>query len=159
VLGTSVPADTQLIGVVRLAGTRQLRMGRRCRFGRDVQIDTVGEGRVSIGEQVTLNSGVFLVSHSSISLGDRCLVGEYVSVRDADHGTAPGESPLFQKHVTAEIKIGSDVWIGRGAVILKGVTIGDGAVVAANAVVSRDVAPGSLVAGVPARVLKNHLPS
>jgi maltose O-acetyltransferase len=51
------------------------------------------------------------------------------------------------------VVIGCDVWIGGGAILLPGVTVGDGAIVAAGAVVSRDVAPGARVAGVPARAL------
>lgn len=56
------------------------------------------------------------------------------------------------------VTIGHDVWIGHGAVILPGVTIGNGAVVGANAVVSRDVAPFTIVAGVPARLLRQRFP-
>ncbi len=57
------------------------------------------------------------------------------------------------------VVIGNDVWIGHGAVVMPGVTIGDGAVVGANAVVTRDVAPYSVVAGVPARRLKARFPA
>jgi acetyltransferase-like isoleucine patch superfamily enzyme len=53
----------------------------------------------------------------------------------------------------APVDIGDDVWIGRGALVLPGVTIGDGAVVAAGAVVTKDVPAGSVVAGVPAKVV------
>src|SRR5690606_23262164 len=60
-----------------------------------------------------------------------------------------------QKHVT----IGNDVWIGHGAVIMPGVTIGDGAVVGANAVVTHDVAPYQIVAGVPARPVRQRFPA
>lgn len=57
-------------------------------------------------------------------------------------------------HAAAPVKIGSNVWIGRGACILSGVEIGDGAVVAANAVVTRNVPAQALVGGVPARILR-----
>jgi acetyltransferase-like isoleucine patch superfamily enzyme len=159
ILGEHVPADLQLTGLVRLSGTHRVNLGARCRLGRNIHFDTVGGGHISIGKQVTLNNGVFLVSHSGISLGDRCLVGEYVSIRDADHGIAPEAPPLEQQHTSKPIRIGSDVWIGRGAVILQGVSIGDGAVVGANAVVTKDVVPGAVVGGVPAKVIRNRFGS
>ena len=58
---------------------------------------------------------------------------------------------------TSPIVIGNHVWIGRRAMIMKGVTIGDGAVVAAGAIVTKDVPPNCVVAGVPARVVKENI--
>lgn len=57
------------------------------------------------------------------------------------------------------VRIGNDVWIGRGAMIMSGITINDGAVVAARAVVTKDVAPYSIVGGVPARAVKERFPA
>ena len=57
--------------------------------------------------------------------------------------------------MTQPITIGDHVWVGERAMILKGVTVGDGAVIAAGAVVTRDVEPGTLVAGVPARYVRH----
>lgn len=80
------------------------------------------------------------------------MIGEYASVRDANHRRGAG--PLRDSgHEAAAITIGRQVWIGRGAVVLAGVRIGDGALVAANAVVTRDVPAGAVVGGVPARPL------
>jgi maltose O-acetyltransferase len=59
-----------------------------------------------------------------------------------------------QPFEAAPIVLGNDVWIGMGAIILPGVTIGDGAIVGAGAVVTSDVAPGTVVRGVPARMAK-----
>ena len=58
-------------------------------------------------------------------------------------------------NISKAIKIGNHVWIGRDSLVLKGVTIGDGAVIAAGAVVTHNVSPNSIVAGNPAKIVKN----
>lgn len=72
----------------------------------------------------------------------------------------PDESALFEWRRSRPVTIGHDTWIGHGAVVMKSVTIGDGAIVAAQAVVTKDVAPYTIVGGIPARVLKaRHRPA
>lgn len=68
------------------------------------------------------------------------------------------EAAFFDWRRSNPVTIGHDVWIGHGAVVLPGVTVGDGAVVAAGAVVTRDVAPYTIVAGVPARPIRARFP-
>ena len=148
-----IPVTTQFDGPVRLPQRVAVSMGDHCRLGRDVFMDTPG-GQITLGRHVRINVGCVLVSYAHIRIGDDCLIGEYVSVRDANHSTAPGEPMRLQPHTSAPISIGRNVWIGRGAVVLKGVSIGEGAVVAANSVVTKDVAPYTVVAGVPARRIK-----
>ncbi len=149
-----VPASTQFDGPVETAGRVRLRLGERCRLGRRVFLETCGAGVIRLGRDVRVNAGTFIVAYAEVSIGDDALVGEYVSIRDADHGLAPGGLIRQQPHAAAPVRIGAGAWIGRGAVILKGVTVGDGAVVAANSVVTRDVRPMAIVAGAPARELK-----
>ena len=150
----TVPVTTQFDGPVRTPGRVRLDLGQHCRIGRGVFLETNGEGRIRIGSDVRLNTGTFLVSYAGISIGDDCLVGEYVSIRDADHGMEAGAPMRLQPHEADEIRIGEGAWIGRGAVILRGVTVGAGAVVAANSVVTKDVPPLAIVGGVPARVIR-----
>ena len=148
-----VPSSTQFDGPVHSSGSVRMKLGEHCRLGRAIFLETCG-GEITLGRNVRINTGCFLVSYSSLTIGDDCLIGEYVSIRDADHGTESAAPMRIQPHVSAPIVIGSNVWIGRGAVILKGVTIGNGAIVAANSVVNRDVLPNAIVGGVPARLLK-----
>jgi len=150
----AVPASTQFDGPVRVPKLIALQLGTHCRLGREVFFDTNEGGRIAVGSHVRVNAGAVLVSYASITIGNDCLIGEYVSIRDANHGTQAGSPMRLQPHARAPIVIGNNVWIGRGAVILKGVCIGDGAVVAANSVVTRNVPPRTLVGGVPARVIK-----
>lgn len=72
---------------------------------------------------------------------------------------AADEEAFFGWRRENAVTIGNDVWIGHGATILPGVTIGDGAVVGAGAVVSRDVAPFTIVGGVPARLIRERFPA
>lgn len=81
-----------------------------------------------------------------------CVTTHSFLYNDYDRLRPPGLPPY--NRFGAPLSVGHDVWIGANAVITRGVTVGHGAVVAANAVVTRDVAPYSVVAGVPARVVK-----
>lgn len=147
----SIPEDTQFDGAVIGLGTGTLTLGGQCRLGRAVQLDTTDAGRITLGRRVRINAGTVIVSNSEVVIGDDTLIGEYVSIRDANHGTEADTPIRLQPQAIARIIIGRDVWIGRGSCILKGVTIGDGAVVGANSVVTRDIPAGSICAGVPAR--------
>lgn len=151
-----VPVTTQFDGAVEADAPLRLELGEHCRFGRRVYLETTDGGVIRLGDHVRLNAGTFVVAYSEVSIGRDTLIGEYVSIRDADHGVEPDRPIREQAHASRPIRIGEGVWIGRGAVVLKGVTIGDGAVVAANSVVTRDVAPMAIVAGAPARELRRR---
>ncbi len=80
------------------------------------------------------------------------LIAGRVDISDHDHAWPESGQHLIVEPVT----IGDDCWLGEGCVILKGVTLGAGCVVGANAVVTRSAPPGSMLVGVPARVVKRH---
>lgn len=147
----SIPVSTQFDGPITARGGGDVCLGAHCRLGSNVHFDTGDTGRVRLGDRVRINTGGVIVANVRISIGDDTLIGEYVSIRDANHGIASDRLVRVQPLVAVEISIGCDVWIGRGACILKGITIGDGAVVAANSVVNRNVPAYSIYAGVPAR--------
>lgn len=87
-----------------------------------------------------------------IEIGEHVYIGENVIIKDSDEHYIDSKKPK-----TKPIKIGNNVWIGMGSIILKGVTIGDGAVIAAGSVVTKDVEPYTMVAGVPAVLKKSDV--
>ncbi len=129
----------------------KLIIGKDCFLGSG-ELKIAAGGVLLLGSRVLLNDGFVVSANQRIEIGDDTLVGEYVSIHDADHASARRDIPIAAQGMrSTPIRIGEDVWIGRGAVILKGVTIGRGAIVGANSVVTRSVAPYAIVAGAPAR--------
>jgi acetyltransferase-like isoleucine patch superfamily enzyme len=109
--------------------------------------------KLRVGANVFVNHGCTLNDIGGIDIGGDTMIGPNVSLLSSGHPTAVAER---RTGITvAPITIGADVWIGAGATVLGGVTVGDGAVVAAGAVVSHEVPAATLVAGVPARVLRS----
>nr|WP_298326169.1 DapH/DapD/GlmU-related protein [Haloactinopolyspora sp.] len=104
------------------------------------------------GRNVFVNQGCTFMDKGGITIGDGVMIGPKVSLITGGHPLPLAER---REHLSfAPITIEDDVWIGTAAVITQGVTIGAGAVVAAGAVVTHDVPAGTMVAGVPARVIK-----
>lgn len=106
-----------------------------------------------IGTNVFINQGCHFMDIGGITIGDDVMIGPKVNLVSAGHPLEPAQR---RRGIVAKpITIGNNVWIGAAATILPGVTIGDNAVVAAGAVVSRSVSANTLVAGVPAKVLRH----
>lgn len=112
-------------------------------------------GDVEFGDHCTVNA--FVSISGKVRCGHAVRIASHVSIVGFNHGfDDPAMLIHKQKHETRGITIGDDVWIGANAVILDGVTIGRGVVIAAGAVVTRDVPAFSIVAGVPARVMRKR---
>lgn len=107
--------------------------------------------RLSLGSGY-INSGVTIDCFESIRIGHYVVISKGVTIRDSDNHQFDNNTPI-----SAPITIGDHVWIGINVTILKGVNIGDGAVVAAGAVVVSDVAPNTLVGGVPAKLIRENV--
>lgn len=118
-----------------------------------------GRGRIHFDAHSRCRANCIFDSSESIFIGSFTGIADYVAVRDSDHRFEDLNKPIRGQGLTSEaVSIGRDVWIGHGATILRGVTIGDGAVVAAGAVVTEDVQPGTIVGGVPAKLLGRRGP-
>ena len=107
---------------------------------------------IRVGRNVFINQACILNDIGGIEIGDDVMIGPRVSLLTAGHPLDPVRRR--RKVVAAPIVIERNVWLGAGATVLQGVTVGADAVVAAGAVVTRDVPPGTLVAGVPGQVLR-----
>ncbi|MCF8371470.1 MAG: acyltransferase [Bacteroidales bacterium] len=107
-------------------------------------------GSIEIGNNNFIN-GVFISASSRVKIGNNCKFGPITMIMDSDFHDINDHSKEGQ---TSEISIEDNVWVGARATILKGVTIGEGSIVAVGAVVTKSVPPNSIVAGVPAVVVK-----
>ena len=107
---------------------------------------------LSIGDGAFINHGAFL-DNGPIRIGRNVFIGPGVRVLPNDHRPGPAGKRAGEKY-HAPVTIGDGCWIGANAVILPGVTVAPGCVVGAGAVVTKDTAPDTLVAGVPAREVK-----
>lgn len=149
-------ASVQCDGPIAVSGTGAISIGSRCRIGGQTELQTNESGRIVIGNDVRINRGCTIVSYADVLIGDFAIIGEYVTIRDANHGMDTTEPMRYQRHTTSPVTIGTDVWIGRGACILPGVVIGNGAVIGANSVVTRNIPNFAVAAGMPAQVIRNR---
>jgi acetyltransferase-like isoleucine patch superfamily enzyme len=154
-LSTRLPKSVVVLGRMFVDGTGNVDFGEECYLYPDLHLETRDGAAIKIGDGVVISRGVHLVAMSGITIGRGTMIGEYTSIRDANHRRQE-DLPLRQTgHTASPIVIGNEVWIGRGVTVLGGVTIGDGATVGANAVVTRDVPPHAIVGGVPAKPLQS----
>lgn len=154
-------------------GNPDINAGRGCKFGRRVVLRATDGGRIVLGrgvhisdnvrivvqggiviieDDVFIGAGSVVVCRESIFIGRDSLISEYVVIRDQDHNTRarPIKSSGF---LTSPIHIGSDVWIGCKATILRGSVVGARCVVGAHALVNSRIEEDTLVVGVPARAV------
>ncbi len=109
--------------------------------------------RIRIGNRNYFNRNLMIDACGLVEIGNQNMFGPDVYVTDSNHRFGSSLAPNEQPMVVGKVKIGNRCWIGAKVVILKDVELGDGCVVGAGAVVTRSVAPGSVVAGVPAQCL------
>ncbi len=110
--------------------------------------------RIKIGDKNYFNRNIMIDSCGHIDIGNRNMFGPDVYLTDSNHSYGMGVSPGNEMMQKGKIKIGDHCWIGAKAIILKDVILGDYCVVAAGAVVTKSFPAGSVIAGVPAKLLK-----
>jgi acetyltransferase-like isoleucine patch superfamily enzyme len=149
-----LPASVVVLGGAEVYGTAEISLGRDALLYPGLHLETQASAAITLGNGVVLSRGVHLVAMAGITIGPGCMIGEYTSLRDANHARQEGVAIRDAGHTAKPIVLGKEVWVGRGVTILGGVTIGDHATIGANAVVTRDVAAGAVVGGVPAVALR-----
>jgi acetyltransferase-like isoleucine patch superfamily enzyme len=138
----------------------QIDPGGDIRFGRFVWIGDgtkirCHEGVVEIGEKTVLGQECTISAYQRVRIGQQCVIADRAMFIDFDHGMVEVERPIrVQGIYKRETIVGSNVWIGYGACILRGVRVGDNAVIGTSAVVTKDVPANAVVAGVPAKVIR-----
>ena len=114
----------------------------------------IGPGaKLILNKSSFLNTNTTLNCFNYIEIGKNCCISDNVSIQDSDNHMLNNN---FEK-MSNPIIIKNHVWIGKNSIILKGVTIGEGAVVGAGSVVTKDVLPFTLVAGNPAKIIKENI--
>jgi maltose O-acetyltransferase len=119
------------------------------------RISAAAGAELTIGDGCLVNYGVEIYAAHSVHIGSDVLIGDLAAIYDTDFHPVDPDSPTRVEPVRIE----DGVWICRAAIVLPGVTVGAGAIVAAGAVAARDVPPRSIVAGNPAKVVREGLAS
>ncbi len=114
----------------------------------------LGEG-LTVGAQTAIGAYNWIGASGQVTIGAGVMFGPRVTLIPENHIFEDNKRPIREQGVKREpVVIGDNCWIGCNVTILAGVTIGEGSIVAAGAVVAKDVAPGSIVGGIPARLIR-----
>ncbi len=130
----------------------------------DKYYDQTFEPKIIIGNNVQFNSDCHIGAIDRVTIGNNVLIASKVFISDHSHGTSekldldiyPERRKLISK---GPVIINDSVWIGEGACVLSGVTVGKNSIIGSNSVVNKNVPPYSIVAGIPAKVIKSYFES
>jgi acetyltransferase-like isoleucine patch superfamily enzyme len=149
-------------GMLFLGRGLELEVGRKGRleFGRFVWLGDRAkvrchEGVIQIGEKTVMGQECTISAYQRVRIGAQCVIADRAMFIDFDHGVVEVERPIRSQGIyKRDVEVGSNVWIGYGACILRGVRVGDNSIVGTNSVVTKDVPANAVVAGIPARIIR-----
>lgn len=139
--------------------------GVGCRLEVFPIVDHVTSGyKIIIGENVQINDYVHISALEEVRIGNNVLIAGNVYISDNSHGfygyndccSSPYTPPKERDYTIKPVKIGDNVWIGEGVIVLPGVSIGFGSIIGAHAVVTRDIPEKCIAVGSPAKVIKHY---
>jgi acetyltransferase-like isoleucine patch superfamily enzyme len=113
------------------------------------------EGRVEIGAKTVMGQECTISAYQHVRIGEQCVIADRAMFIDFDHGVVEVDRPIRRQGIyKRDVIVGSNVWIGYGACILRGVSVGDNSIVGTNSVVTKDIPANAVVAGIPARIIR-----
>lgn len=144
---------------VTINGFERIELGTNVNIMKNSYIYANDGGSIKIGDNFSMNNNSQIDASSGlIVIGDDCLVGPNCVFRAANHVFDRIDIPInLQGHTYGKIIIENDVWFGSNCVITSNTKIGTGSIIAAGSVVTKDVAPYSIVGGVPAKLIKSRI--
>jgi len=134
------------------------------RFGRFVWIGDgtkirCHQGEVIVGQKTVLGQECTISAYRHVRIGEQCVIADRAMFIDFDHGVVEVERPIrVQGIYMRDVDVGSNVWVGYGACVLRGIRVGDNSIVGSNSVLTKDVPANAVAGGVPARVLRMREP-
>jgi acetyltransferase-like isoleucine patch superfamily enzyme len=132
----------------------EVRVGRNFRTCRDVEIVVYAGGRLEIGDDVYFGHASVVVCSGQMRIGSDTLIADMVTIRDKNHGVAPGKLIRETESAPKDIAIGQNCWLGSKVTVTAGSRIGNNVVVGANAVVTGEFGDNVLLGGIPAEVIR-----
>ena len=112
------------------------------------------QSKIIIGQRNFVSNNVSIIANNAVVIGNNCQIGNDVQIFDSDFHELSPETRNHSAGKTKPVYIGDNVWVGSNSIILKGVHIGNGAVIAAGSIVTKNVKNSTLVAGNPAKYIK-----
>lgn len=152
-----------------IKGKKFIDFGNRLSAGYFLRLDVAPmddnpRKRLIFGDDIQINDFVHISALDHVEIGDGCLLASHIYISDNSHGhyggskldSAPTVPPDNRSYYTSPVKIGKNVWIGEGVIIMPGVNIGDGCVIGAHSVVNKSIPSDSIAVGTPAKVVKKY---
>jgi len=128
-------------------------LGGKCAVGSFAILSTAPDGTIRVGAESYVNSYNIIGANASIAIGDRCIFAAFVQITDASHGIDDlSVATIYSTSSAAPVRIGDNVWLGSGVMVMMGSSIGNDSVVGAQSLVRGDLPERSISFGTPAKV-------